>query len=48
MRCGLLRAKCQDSNVAHFSFVAGKASVAPMKPIIITNLELQAALLAAH
>ena len=45
---GFLRAKCQGSNIAHLSFVVGKARVAPMNPITIPKLELQAALLAAH
>ena len=45
---GFLRAKCQGSNIAHLSFVVGKERVAPMKPITIPKLELQAALLAAH
>ena len=45
---GFLRAKCQGSNIAHLSFVVGKARVAPMKPLTNPRLELQAALLAAH
>ena len=45
---GFLRAKCQGSNIAHLSCVVGKARVAPMKPITIPKLELQAVLLAAH
>ena len=45
---GFLRVKCQGSNNAHLSLVVDKARVAPMKPITIPKLELQAVLLAAH
>ena len=45
---GFLRARCQGSNIAHLSFVVSKARVAPMKPKTLPELELQAALLAAH
>ena len=45
---GFLRANCSSSNIAHSSFVVGKARVAPMKSITFSKLKLQAALLAAH